>query len=531
MLTLKFKIKSVSNEQLLDDYIRQYTGLYYKLYNNAELLEDKTFAKEMLSQFSLFDKSMYDFCIQDVKGRLEQFETQKKKEGEQIEEIKYELENKKFVTKKELRLKFKLKNKLNSLQKSVKTNICFGGKNLLREITKQAQSGNVELKEKYLIQFRQKRKLGVYLVGRACEKGNRKIEFKLDENKIIFCPNRKTDIEIEFNSSKKQNETLFKLQQYAMSYSIPITVRIDNNFVYLAYNEELLSGFSFDETGYLSFLKKNEIKDKEKRKEIYKEFKNEQLKRKFKNKIANRFMSVDLNPKEIGLIIGDKINDGGEYKVIYKELISLDNLSNKLSFSSFDKGQLYQNNKRKHEIKEVWNHVFKLAKHYKVAWFVMEDLEFKPKQTDTKSKESNRQTKNMWHRTLTTNLIKKWCNILGLEKVEVNPCYSSFIGNMIHPDYDPISSAREILRRGIIKYVKGSSLYPSLTKINQEKLVYLLGENVVDEKAPTKKVESWIQLYRLLAQGDAKLRYRNKSKLDLEAQKLKHHASGVFICK
>ena len=47
MLTLKRNIKYNSEPQLLNEYVYQYTGLFYKLYNNAELLEDKDFAKEM----------------------------------------------------------------------------------------------------------------------------------------------------------------------------------------------------------------------------------------------------------------------------------------------------------------------------------------------------------------------------------------------------------------------------------------------------------------------------------------------------
>ena len=89
-----------------------------------------------------------------------------------------------------------------------------------------------------------------------------------------------------------------------------------------------------------------------------------------------------------------------------------------------------------------------------------------------------KQTKNLWHRTLTTQLILKHCNIIGLNLIEVNPIYSSFIGNMIYHYFDPISSSLEIGRRGATKYTKGSSVYPLLSGINQEKLDYLLGENI-----------------------------------------------------
>ena len=42
------------------------------------------------------------------------------------------------------------------------------------------------------------------------------------------------------------------------------------------------------------------------------------------------------------------------------------------------------------------------------------------------------------------------------------------------------------------KYLKGSSIYPCISLINQEKLLSLLGEN--DDQT----CDSWIQLYRII---------------------------------
>ena len=43
---------------------------------------------------------------------------------------------------------------------------------------------------------------------------------------------------------------------------------------------------------------------------------------------------------------------------------------------SSDDKQLYQNNKRKHEIKEIWKKIFTLISHHKCAYFVFENLNF-----------------------------------------------------------------------------------------------------------------------------------------------------------
>lgn len=127
----------------------------------------------------------------------------------------------------------------------------------------------------------------------------------------------------------------------------------------------------------------------------------------------------------------------------------------------------------------------------------MEDLVFKDNRDN--NKEFNRLTKNIWNRGLVEQLITKYVQNIGLNLVKVNPCYSSFIGNMIYTYPDPISASLEIGRRGIVKYIKGGSIYPELTLINQEKLDYLLGENVVGEW------NSWIQLYKTISLS----RYRN----------------------
>ncbi len=221
----------------------------------------------------------------------------------------------------------------------------------------------------------------------------------------------------------------------------------------------------------------------------------------------NRFASVDQNPYEISLVIGDKIseNKDGEFKVIHKHVFDLKNLCENRRLASDDVKKLNLNNKLKNEIKEIWKQIFTTCMHYKVYNFITEELDFKENHKKETSKEFNRQTKNIWHRELSKKLIQKWINIYGLKHIEVNPCYSSFIGNFIHDEYDPIAAAIEILRRGIVKFLKGSSLYPDTRLINQRKLDYLAGENILGQSW-----DSWNSLYKLTTR--AGLRYRNRDK-------------------
>lgn len=78
--TFKFKIKHIyDNNNLLDDYIYQYTGLFYKLYNNFELSQDKYFIKSCLEQYLLIDCAVYEYCVTDVKANIDSFNELKKK--------------------------------------------------------------------------------------------------------------------------------------------------------------------------------------------------------------------------------------------------------------------------------------------------------------------------------------------------------------------------------------------------------------------------------------------------------------------
>ena len=527
MLTQRLHIIRTDNDILLEKYQYEYTKLFYKLYNNPDIMVDKSFTDSLMNDY--IDKSIYDVCVSQVKTKLKQHETSFNKKLKQINDITKQLENNDFVSKKEKKHKYKLINKLSYLKRNKDKNITFGGKQLQRNITKLhndikslIKSNDVklskqinekqELLNKYKLQFKENRKLGFSFTGRSNEKGNRKFNFDLKNNKIVFKPNKNTKINIEFTfKSKKIEKLLYKLQELSDNKSIPLTVTIKGDDLFISYDNELVNGYSFNE---IDCLKEQSItKDKDIKKQIYIKYKNEQDLRKQENKIVNRYLSVDLNPNYIGLSVFDSKNNIID-KLIHKQIIDLNDLNNKLSKSSSDKKQLKQNNKRNHEITIIWKYIFNLCSHYKVYNFVMEDLDFKPDNKITKGKECNRLRTNLWNRGLIEQLINKYTQNIGLNLVKVNPVYSSFIGNMIYTYPDPISASLEIGRRGIVKYIKGGSIYPELTLINQEKLDYLLGENNVGDWS------SWKQLYNTISL----LRYRNPVEGLLD-KNLKSHKS------
>lgn len=514
MLSAKVEISWVSDRLTLDRCIYQSTGLFYKLYNNADLMADKSFKKGVLSDLDTIDVSMYDFLVSAVETKKAQRKTEIENKTKELEQIETILNSDSIKISN--RQRYKLRNKAYQLKRNINKDCCFGGKNLLRSITKHAQLANnykgiltesqvqenKELYKQELELFRENRTLGIYLLGRANEGGNRKVNFDLANKKIIFKPNKNNHIEIKFND--KRNELFTKLQAMADAKLIPITVRITKKHIHFMYDEALLSGFAFNASEYKRQLKAKHITSDEGKKQLAKEMYEELEKRMLVGKLKHRFASIDTNPKEIALVIGDRLSEDkkGDFTVIFKKTFNLEELCEKKGFASSSKRGKSYNNKRKHELRNVMKEIFKICLHHKVFNFVSEDLNIKINHKKENSVEFNRQVKNIWHRELTSKLITKWVNIHGFKHIPVNPAYSSFIGNMIYNDYDPVAAATELLRRGMVKYIKGSSLYPDLRLINQQKLNYLVGEN--------NSCQSFKSLYTYVT--CAGLRYRNREK-------------------
>jgi IS605 OrfB family transposase len=482
--------------------------LFRKLYANFDLSADPNFKKDLQKKFGL-DTWFLNSCNFDIKAKLAQNTTQKEKQIKHIESIKGELSNTKFKGKKAKRKEYRLHQKLSYLEKRVDNPIVFGGLTNLQKISFLSNDKETNRTELNIAKevYKSQRILPIYSIGQANCNGNRKFDFNFNEQQIIFKPNVKTKITIDYYCSKNQQNILEKLQLYLGDQAI--SVRLSNDYIWISFDEQKLNNYEFKQNDFVKELKSLTKAENttEKRKEIYKTYIVEQQNRQLKDKIANRYLAVDLNPEFIGFCVVDK-QENNNIKEVHLECIDLSNLSSKLKLSSTDKKQKYQNNKRKYEICEAWKYIFKLASHYRVAHVVIEDLDFKEKSVNVNSNEANRKTKNIWHRTLTTNLIIKYCNSLGIEKIDVDPAYSSFIGNIQHDYFDPINASLEIARRGIVKYNKRRSIFPVLSG-NDLDTMCLLGLDVQNNITL-----NWIQTRTLFV--TSKLRYRralDKSKV------------------
>lgn len=549
MLTLKLKIK---NEINVTEWCVNYSYAFHELYKNFELSEDKVFVSDLIKKYNL-DSWFYASLKADVSAKKEQKITFDKKNLEQVEELEKELETTKFIGLKGKRRKYKIIKAIQNAKASIGREITFGTRDVLQKISflsnpisnkviegltkkiaeENDKSKKLKLEEKlkniesnrlkdlsiYKEKYAENRTLAIYSVGESQQDGNRKFNFDLTNRKVVFKPKVGIKIPIEFYCSKKQQKTLDKIQ--ATLGTIALSTRLDNDYIYISYDEEKLAGMAFDKDKYFSELKKlkksgdsNEVT----RKDCYRKYILEQESRKFFGKNINRYLSVDLNPEYIGFSILERVGERG-YKVIYGKVISMTDLNTKLSLSSTDPNQIYQNNKRIYELDIIWKRIFNIARHYKVANFVMEDLDFKSNSINDKSSEANRKILNLWCKTRTVHLINKYCNIIGLKLIPVNPCYSSFIGNIQHNYFDPLSASIEVGRRGITKFLKGG-FYPEIERKDLDTMC-LLGLDVLNNT-----VSSWAEAFKLFK--NAELRYRHELKDHVE-NNLSSCRSGVKI--
>lgn len=108
-----------------------------------------------------------------------------------------------------------------------------------------------------------------------------------------------------------------------------------------------------------------------------------------------------------------------------------------------------------------------------------------------------------------------------IDFVEVNPVYSSFIGNLCNNAPDPIAASLEIARRAIFKYVKGK-FYPEL--IRKESLFNLWKES------SSWVYKSWKELFDIVKISELKYR-RSLESFDSEVFRLKSSKSFVNLYK
>lgn len=120
------------------------------------------------------------------------------------------------------------------------------------------------------------------------------------------------------------------------------------------------------------------------------------------------------------------------------------------------------------------------------------------------------------------NNLKKRCNINQIKLFEVNPAYSSFIGNLTHYYPDPISAACEIARRGYECIIlKTKQFYP---KFNISQLSSQWKDLIKDVNS----IKDWKELFSFIK--NSKVKYRISWSNDWVFREYKTLASHYNLC-
>lgn len=334
------------------------------------------------------------------------------------------------------------------------TRILFGGKYNFRQYMR----GLIDKAT-----FKYRRMFPIGLLGQKATKGNRLVAFDLDNHRIIYKPNRNRHVEINFLPMRKKiSEELSKVQELANQKKIGITVKLSDKFIWLTYDETLIHQERF-----------THLQDR-------------------------RVLGIDLNPEYIGLSIleFDRKND---FKVLHKRVYDLTRLTRKSGKSSVSTESKYLTNKLKFETIAIAHEISRLVNVWKCRTVSLEDLNIRPVDTG-KGKAVNRKCNNVWQRRLFITKLKMLAGIHGFDVTEVNPAYSSIVGNFAYGNEstpDMVAASIEIARRAYRKFDKGW-FYPRFSiQFRNERWKQTLG-SVDDWKGLFSKIKETGLKYRFL---------------------------------
>lgn len=250
-------------------------------------------------------------------------------------------------------------------------------------------------------EFLNKRLSKLFIIGESNQHSNRMIVINEDLESFTFKPTLKDKIVLSVNGRYKRYKSILnKLYHLQQDKQISITYQLDNEYIYLTYDETLLNQ-------YVEY-----------------------------QPIKNRIFAIDLNPNYIGWSVVDWKNSS-KFEVIKSGVISIKDI-NDIDFrlkskSSDSKERIYINNKRTFETYEISKLLVNTAKYYRCEVFGLEELNIKSNDRD-KGKHYNKLVNNVWNRNKLVNNIKKRCDIYSIIVILAKPNYSSFVGNFLFRD-------------------------------------------------------------------------------------------------
>ena len=388
IVTYKFEYTCVKKEDktVIKDYIKRFNNLLRCTYNHG--FKQEHFTQKDLYQYA---KTLNNVTLECglVNGAIYKAKELLNQQKESFDRLNKKRKSEKIF------------------ERTRKRKILFGGKTLWTQYLK----GLISKEE-----FKEKRNFPVYSVGESNLKSNR--HFELKENLIIFKPNKELHIPLNVNISRNYKKDLTKLIELQNNKEIPITYQLDNRYIYITFDL-------------------NKVREQ-----------------KQYNPIIDRFISIDMNPNYIGYSIIDW-KDENKYKILDSGVISNEKLNehdNSLKdkgFSVESRERKYVINKRNYEVCQIAKQLVKIAKHYKVEAFGIEDLSIEHADLN-KGKKTNKLCNNQWCRSRFVVQLEKECKLNSIKLIKVKPEYSSFIGNIIFRNCnlpDMVLASIEINRR------------------------------------------------------------------------------------
>ena len=260
-------------------------------------------------------------------------------------------------------------------------------------------------------EYKKARNLGVFSEGEVNYKGNRYFKIDLQNKTIIYKRSRKEHIPLVINQyiSPKRRKVLESIFICMENKITPITFKLKEDCVFISYDETVV----------------------------------EKCKQ-FSNLKENRVLGIDLNPDYFGVSVIEFFNET-EFKAIHKEVIDISKLNEQST------------NKVKFELQQINNKIIKLCNYFKCSTLAVEDLKFK-KSKKLPSKYLNRLCKNKFRFSTIKSHLQTLCNTYGVKFVEINPAYSSVVGNLNYGSEstpDMVAASIEIARRAYKKFLKG----------------------------------------------------------------------------
>lgn len=325
----------------------------------------------------------------------------------------------------------------------------------------------------------------IYSVGERNRRGNRLFKIT-DSHTVIFAPNKEQHIQLNLkNVGKNREEKLLRLMELQQAKYISITYELDLEHVYITFDNSILENHRYS-------VKKD------------------------------RTIQIDANPNYVGWSVTDWKQDY-DFHLVASGMFSLKPLNdyeNSLSVRSDSKESKYCTNKRKHEVIEIAKELFRLCKHYHCEVFAIEDLSMKSSNLN-KGKRLNRLVNSQWNRNLLFQQIRKCVLVSSTTLVEVQPQYSSIIGNLVNRKLelpDPVLASIEIGRRGhefSCQYIfkrrqhDKTIVLPKLETVKKS-IIQSLEELGVD--AP--EFNSWNELWSVVKKSKVKYRFPLLSKYE-----------------